>query len=454
MSKRYLVTGGTGFLGQHLVRQILEAGDEVLVLARGRDAALAKIGAEFMAGSVLSADSCAEACKGIDGVYHLAGKVDWNPRRTHTLHRLHVTGTKNVIDAAGAAGVKRVVVASTSGTVGVTKDPLEVPNDDSAFATEIVQDWPYYLSKVYAEKTALAAARSAGVEVVLMRPTLLLGPGDLRRSSTQTVVDFLDGKIPFVPSGGMSFVDVRDTATAFRTAMDRGRPGASYLLGSANLTVEAFFERLESISGVRRPLLSVPDQIALTGARLVDSAMRAIGREPDIDPVSVELAQHFWYIDWSRALKDLDFAPRDPGQTLYDTVQWLRANPTVHPPSSVRGTPFAPDAEWSNDQEYRDAVFAEPTHDAYGHRVGPPVAHEPETNSTTGQSKLVYDEYNNDGPGLDSLVASSLGRVLKGALGSRKKKGDVRARLDNLLSNASDAELQAVLEYVQSLVGT
>jgi dihydroflavonol-4-reductase len=459
MSKLYLVTGGTGFLGQHLTRRLLERGDQVRILSRSADRALERLGATFTRGSVLQPPLLREALDGVHGVFHLAGKVERDPRRAHTLYTLHVTGTRNVLEAALETGAPpRLVLASTSGTVAVTRDGRTIPADDAPHATELVKDWPYYLSKVYAERAAASFAQRKHLDIIQMRPTLLLGPGDHRLSSTRDVLHFIEGRVPITPSGGLSFVDVRDAADAFLAAMDRGRPGASYLLGAANLTFAAFFERLEKISGVTRPRVAVPDAAARLGARLMGSALRAVGRDPQIDPTSVSMSQHFWYLDWSAAVRDLGFSPRDPAQTLYDTVQWLRANPRAgdatrddDAPVATADRPFSPDRPWDERADLRHAAFSQPDADAYG-QPHPASAH-------MGHSRITYDDYG-AGPGLESLV----GGALKGALGtvgnllqskprtpSPAPRDDARDELEALLQGASPEDVEALLRLARRM---
>ncbi len=478
----YVVTGGTGFLGQHLVRKLLKQGAEVRVVSRSVDRALERAGATFHKGSVLNPQQLRPAMEGADGLYHLAGKVERDPQRAHTLFTLHVTGTRNALEIAAQCGLKRAVVASTSGTVGVTRQGRTIPDDSAEHAADIVKDWPYYLSKLYAEKTALSLAARSPLDIILMRPTLLLGPGDHRLSSTRDVLNFLDGNIPMVPSGGLSFVDVRDAAAAFIAAMERGQPGASYLLGGANLTFEAFFERLESISGVSRPRVAIPDPAARVGARFLDVAMKIMGRTPDIDPVSVEMSQHFWYIDWSAAMRDLDFQPRDPGLTLYDTVQWLKANrprpdhpDEPHPEPAA--SPFSPAHDWQGD--FRHAAFGAPATDAYGDPHAPSDPHEASTSIPfPGQSRLSYDTYG-DGDGLESLVSGALKGVVGTLIGAATRQpaprqpanrhaprtadsatprreasstnADSRGELDALLSQATDEEMETILRLVRRM---
>jgi len=319
-----LVTGGTGFLGRHLVDQLLEREASVRVLTRSYDRDLAEKGVEIVEGSLGSDEDVRSAVDGVDRVYHLAGKVDRRPDRAHEMYELHVEGTRRLLDALTDIEVDKIVVASTSGTVGVSEDPNVVATEESDTKESILRDWPYYLSKIYAERVCRQLADAHDLPIVLMRPTLLLGPGDWRGSSTNDVVLFLKGEIPAVMSGGISFVDVRDAADAFVRAMERGTPGEAYLLGAVNLALAEYFERLETISGVSAPSMPVPDGLMVAGSKLLSSASRAVGRDSEIDPVSVEMAQYYWYIDSTKAENELDWRPRDPDETLRDTVRWIR----------------------------------------------------------------------------------------------------------------------------------
>ncbi|KAK3282276.1 hypothetical protein CYMTET_9983, partial [Cymbomonas tetramitiformis] len=133
--------------------------------------------------------------------------------------------------------------------------------------------------------------------------------------------------VPLIPGGGVSFVDVRDTAVAFRSAMKDGTGGRTYLLGAANMPMKEYFRHVEKISGVPGPFLQVPDRAAWTMAATLHGLKGMFGRwDPSLDPVLVEMSQHFWYLDASRAKEDLGFNPRNPNETLEDTIAWLQAN--------------------------------------------------------------------------------------------------------------------------------
>ncbi|HEY0078992.1 MAG TPA: NAD-dependent epimerase/dehydratase family protein [Pyrinomonadaceae bacterium] len=322
-----LVTGGTGFLGSHLVRQLVEAGARgVRVMATSAPAWLAELGVEAFEGSVTSASDVARAVDGVAEIYHLAGRVSREQEDAHRMYSLHVDGTRLVCDAARAAGVRSIVMASTSGTIAVTEDGEAIPDEDWSPPLDIVARWPYYASKVYQERVALEHFAGDGRRLVILNPSLLLGPGDERLSSTKVVLDFLARKIISTPKGGLSFVDVRDAASAFRAAMARGEHGERYLLGAANWTFEKFFARLERLTKTPAPRLSIPSRLAVSGARGLHALYRHWKLTPPVEPTEIEMADYFWYLDSSKAQSELGFAPRDPAETLQDTVVYVRKN--------------------------------------------------------------------------------------------------------------------------------
>ncbi|MFB6264311.1 MAG: NAD-dependent epimerase/dehydratase family protein, partial [Bradymonadaceae bacterium] len=318
-----LVTGGTGFLGSHLVRKLLDRGDrEVRVLTRSYDRRLSEKGVEVVEGD-LTEDDLSAAVEGVDRIYHLAGKVTRDRDRAHELHDLHVEGTRRLLEAVEPDEVEKIVVASTSGTSGVSEDPGDVADESSPPAETLIKDWPYYLSKLYEERLCERYREAEGLPIVIVKPSLLLGPGDERGSSTRDVRLFLEGKVPAAPSGGIAFVDARDAAEAFLRAMDRAAPGEAFMINQVNLALEDYFEKLAAIANRSAPVRSLPDAIVTAGAKALDGLSDRVGVDGGIDPVSVEMARHYWYVDASKAREELDWQPRDPNETLRDTVEWL-----------------------------------------------------------------------------------------------------------------------------------
>jgi len=322
-----LITGGTGFLGSHLVRQLVEDGTkDIRVMATSIPDWLVNLGVETFEGSVTSQEDVKRAVQDISQIHHLAGKVSRERDQAREMYAIHVDGTRLLCDAARAAGVKSIVLASTSGTIAVTEDGETVPDESFAPPLDIISRWPYYASKAYQEMAALERFSGKGLRLVIMNPSLLLGPGDERLSSTKVVLDFMARKISAVPTGGLSFVDARDAAATFRMAMKKGRHGERYLLGAANWTFSKFFGRLERLTKVSAPLLALPSRVAVTGARFLDSVFKQWDLASPFEPGAIEMAQYFWYLNCNKATRELGFKPRDPGETLHDTVSYLREN--------------------------------------------------------------------------------------------------------------------------------
>ena len=319
---KLLVTGATGFLGGALVPLLVEEGHQVRVLARGGAPEAEALGCELSSGDVRDPDTVRRALDGCEGLYHLAGLVSRDPRDAHKMYELHVSGTRVLLAEAERAGLQRVILASSSGTIGVS--PVRrVATEEDDYPIETVGRWPYYLSKIYEEKIALEAARRR-LPVVILNPSLLLGPGDARLSSTQDIYRFLLGRIPAMPRGGISFVDVRDAARAFVAALNRGNVGERHLLGAANWEFSEFFGRLSRLARRSPPPLRLPSAVKVAAAHLMEGWAHRRGREPGLPAADVEMGEHWFFIDSSKAERLLSFSPRDPMETLAETISYVR----------------------------------------------------------------------------------------------------------------------------------
>ncbi len=318
-----LVTGASGFLGLHLVDVLIARGVRVRSLGRSENRRLAERGVDQRLGSVTDAEACAAALDGVDAVYHLAGSVSRKKEGVGPMYAVHVEGTRNILQGCLDGGIERVVVVSTSGTVGVSDDPNDMATEESGVPWALVREWPYYESKAFAEREVERFVEK-GLPVRIARPTLLLGPGDHNGSSTGDVVKFLCGDIKAGLPGGMSLVDARDVAAALPTLMDEGEPGVGYLMGAINCTIRDFMVALEGVSGVRAPAFDLPRSVVDRAPKLFKavSTLKPFG---GLEPQTFEMGCHYWYIDSTRAREELGFAPRDWLETLADTVEDLRA---------------------------------------------------------------------------------------------------------------------------------
>jgi len=317
---KLLVTGATGFLGSSLVPLLVEAGHEVRIVTRATESPFA--GVELFSGDLRNPETARRALASREGLYHLAGLVSRDPKDGHKMYELHVDGTRRLLAEAERVGLARVVLASSSGTIGVS--PTErIATEEDDYPIETVGRWPYYLSKIYEEKIALESAKR-GLPVVILNPSLLLGPGDARLSSTRDVFRFLQGRIPAVPRGGISFVDVRDAAQVFLAALTRGNLGERHLFGAANWHFSEFFARLGRIARKPPPPLRLPSSVQIASAHLLERWARARDKEPDLLAADVEMGACFFFIDSSKSERLLGFRPRDPLETLSETVRYVR----------------------------------------------------------------------------------------------------------------------------------
>src|SRR5207249_11026895 len=300
-----LITGGTGFLGSHLVRQLVESGSkDIRVMATSIPEWLTGLGVDTCEGSILNADDVARAVEGVAEIGQLAGRVSRDKDDAREMYKLHVDGTRLLCDAAKKAGVKTMVLSSSSGTIAVTEKGDIVPDETYPPPLDIIARWPYYASKAYQEMAALERFQGKGLRLVILNPSLLLGPGDDRLSSTKVVLDFMARKINAVPNGGLNFVDVRDTARAFQAAMQRGRHGERYLLGAVNWTFVKLFDRLERLTKVKSPRLALPSRFAIAGAQVIDSLFRQWNFTSPVEADTVEMAEYFWYFNHAKARRE------------------------------------------------------------------------------------------------------------------------------------------------------
>lgn len=314
---RILVTGGTGFLGKPLVQRLVQE-HEVKVLCRNPHPIA---GATVVEGDVLDPRTLGPAMEGCHAVVHGAGMVSHRMEDAERVSRVNLQGTENALAAARTTGVRFFLHISTSGTLAISRD-TRLATEDSNPPTDLIYRWHYYRSKYFAEKAVFE--QKGALRVASINPSLLLGPGDTQGTSVKAVQVFLEGRLPGVPPGGLSFVDVRDVAEAAALVLQKGIPGRRYLLGAANMPFTEFYQRLARISGLAAPALRMPGMVRSMLPLLPNRALELpwwMGGE--LERVDLEMASHYWYLDNTRAKEELGWKPRDPQETLRDTVEDL-----------------------------------------------------------------------------------------------------------------------------------
>jgi nucleoside-diphosphate-sugar epimerase len=326
----WLVTGASGFLGRHLLQAIESAGSPVPQLVLVRDSTawramewtreLSRV--QVLEGSVTEPErwAASPALEQLGGIFHLAALVRHSRRDADLVTRTNVDGTLNMVRLA-AAHRCRLVFVSTSGTVGCFRRSGESADEDAPFCEAEVRGWPYYRSKIAAERQARLLAGELGVALVIVRPPVLLGPGDHRLRSSGYVLRFLRGKLPFLIEGGMHFADVRDVARALLRVMQLPQARPVYHLSGTVCSIAEFYDRVAVLAGKPAPRRVIPFRAAWLLALLAERAGLSALPEPSL----IEMAAHHWATHSKYAAQELGYQSRPGDETLRETIEWLRS---------------------------------------------------------------------------------------------------------------------------------
>ncbi|MFP5517599.1 MAG: NAD-dependent epimerase/dehydratase family protein [Alphaproteobacteria bacterium] len=313
-----LVTGGSGFIGSHLVAALVERGEHVRIL----DTALPRDllpNVTFLHGSVLDQETVARACDGVRQVFHLAATAQLWHRDPSVFDAVNHGGTRTVLAAAAKAGVRRFVHCSTESVLN-GREPVD---DDSNPRIETMAG-PYCRSKYLAEREALAAARR--MPVVIVNPTAPIGPGDHTPTPPTAMLRlFLNGGPRLILNCNLNLVDVRDVAGGMILAAERGAVGERYILGGNNLTLSDLAHRIDRLAGRRcRRRWPIPGRLALAAAMLEEWMSDHITHRPPRAPATgVRLAIAAGFVDSTKAMRELGYHPRSLDNALADAVAWL-----------------------------------------------------------------------------------------------------------------------------------
>jgi dihydroflavonol-4-reductase len=319
-----LVTGANGFVGCHVVRALVARGTHARALVRptGDQRALKGVDCELAFGDLRDHEAVRRAVRGCDEVYHVAADYRLWVRDEAAMYAANVDGTRNIINAAHAAHVCRIIHTSTVGALGIGADGLG--REDSPVTLKAMVG-PYKRSKFLAEQEALNAAK-AGIPVVIVNPSTPVGPFDYKPTPTgRIIVDFLNRRMPAYVNTGLNLVRVEDCARGHLLAAERGRPGEKYILGGENLTLRELLLRLSELSGLPAPRVRLPFAMALGFALGAEAVARTIThRPPRASLTEVRMARKKMFFDSAKARTELGYEAAPINDALSRAIKFFR----------------------------------------------------------------------------------------------------------------------------------
>lgn len=321
---RIFLTGATGFIGSHVMKQLLSRGDDVLVLSRSgkraphlrdvRDDHL-----EIVTGDLLSPSDYRDAVSRCDAVVHIAGWISTRQKDAEKLRMINVEATRRLWETCHEAGTKRIVYLASIFAHG--RGRADRPCDETAAYDPAILDLPvpYFRAKREAELMSWRFVEREELPIVFGYPGFCVGPGDVYLSSMRVVHDFVRGRAPAFVPGGMSFIDVRDAAAGLVGCLDHGKAGEKYLLSNHNLAWSEFFEALARVAKKRAPV-RLPAGPALLAGRLAER----IGLGSVLSEGDLAVMANTWFYDSSKARRVLSLPTRPLDRSLEDGIRWMR----------------------------------------------------------------------------------------------------------------------------------
>ena len=323
---KFLVTGGTGFIGSHVVRRLCTQQYDVRVLARSTSSLqnIEGLPIEIVRGDLTDRASLDRAVEGCQVVFHVAADYRLWSRTPKDLYRNNVEGTENLLASSFANGVIRVVYTSTVGTIAFPEDGSGGSEDNFPEPSQL--SGHYKRSKFQAEQVALRYANE-GHPVVIVNPTAPVGECDSKPTETgKMIVDFLNRKMPAYIDTGLNIVDVGDVAEGHILAMVKGEPGSRYILGGRNMTLKEILDTLSQITGIPAPKVQLPYALAYC-AGIADTFLSRITRQPPRIPLEgVKMAKYKMFVNSGKAERELGYRPARIEQALERAIQWFRSH--------------------------------------------------------------------------------------------------------------------------------
>ena len=321
-----LLTGANGFLGSAVLRCLLDARHRVRVLLRrGSDRRnVADLPVEIVEGDLLDHASLAAAVKNCDYLFHVAADYRLWVREPDPMYRANVDGSRALVRLASRAGVKKIVYTSSVAALGINADGSPANEDTAVGLDDMIGH--YKRSKFLAEQ-AIREEAADGAPVTIVNPSTPIGPRDIKPTPTgRIIVDCLNGRIPAYVDTGLNIAHVDDVAQGHLLALDKGQLGERYILGGEDLSLKKILEIICEIGGRTPPSLSLPHNLLIPVAMIIETWSRLTAGEPLTTVDSIRMAKKRMFFSSARAREVLGYRSRPAREALADAITWFRAN--------------------------------------------------------------------------------------------------------------------------------
>lgn len=320
-----LVTGATGFVGSAVLRSLAARGAKVRALARPTSPRLNLEGApcEVVEGDMTDAGSIERALTGARYLFHVAADYRLWARDPAELRRANVEGTRNVMQAALAAGVERVVYTSSVATLRAPDTATFV--DETAALPDGGGVGAYKQSKVAAERLVERMVAAEGLPAVIVNPSTPIGPRDIKPTPTgRMVLEAAQGKIPAFVDTGLNLAHVDDVAEGHLLALEKGRIGERYILGGRDLSLREMLADIAALTGRKAPTLALARGPLYPLAFAAEGIARFTGKAPMLTRDALDMAAHHMFFSSAKAERELGYAARPHTDALADAIAWFR----------------------------------------------------------------------------------------------------------------------------------
>ena len=327
MIKKVLLTGADGFLGNNIVRELLGRNYEIVAFiepSRQPKTLEGLPNLTFFRGDLLNPDDIEQAMVGCPLVIHAAANTTVIPARSEIIRRVNIDGTRHIIAAAIKHKIQKMVFIGTANTFGFgTK---EQPGYEGLPYTGAQYGLDYMDSKYAAFVELMAAVKEQQLPAVVVNPTFMLGPYDVKPSSGAMIVNLFQGKIPGYTNGGRNYIYVKDAACGVVNALEKGKIGESYILGNVNLNYKEAFKLIADTIDAKPPRLYFPPVVTKAFALLLTFIAKIQGKLPNISYSMAKIAAHGHYFTAAKAVRDIDLPQTPLSVAIRESFEWLRDN--------------------------------------------------------------------------------------------------------------------------------